>query len=596
MSFNFYFKTDTIISPKHSFFVQEQVISSILKIALPPIVLCFSWFIAFQFLQKFFRLSNKKFQLGLSWFFLYSLVVVLSVLPFGVKLILELSIPIQITLLLVGLATLFVKVGSRMALGFKLSYKILLGAISLVCVYAVVLVTNFVHLDGREPSVFSSYGSLHTGKYSFLAQYIFQCQALPRIQHNLGQAILAFVTREMAGGTFTYALSWILALSLIALLVLCLGLLEVYLNQELSKKLIAIASVVMMFGNFGLSMAHVTVNDSGNPMFLVGYSDTLYGVFAVIFLSKLLTTNTNFGIFKNIAAHVLVLVTLALSNPQTLIILLVVIPTFLVIKSKWQNLSHFVISVAFGSLVWRGQSGMLGTFGNEVFKIPGVEVPNLASLSSSFLEIFSPGLPFLVGSFQILESEIEPRGIDAAKDFVESFGLAEYSRAFWSLEQFFISSLRPIFWPIVGLLIMFILSIRKKTFHNFDSQKSGVVGRVLNGGLLQISGFYLVITLPVSLLFKINNLKWEMSRFIFAPLTIGMVFLSLLICWLALRDNNLKKVILVAGVLATPTLIHVLLLITRNLPYFTLGSFVTEIGQIGLIQENILVKCLDPSG
>jgi len=258
---------------------------------------------------------------------------------------------------------------------------------------------------------------------------------------------------EVNGGTHTYNLVWILTVSIAALVHVAIGLIQIFLKQVLDSKLILMAILILLSGNFALSFSYVLANDSGNPILLVGYADTLFGIFALFFLGYFVTESRNHKRGRQIIVLSMVFTTLFFSSPQTLVLIPIFVLYFLVMRQGVLSLDP-LLSLFLSILFWRGQSGLLSYNEGEGVRIPGISPQIISNPLELGQEVFSPGYPFLLGSFIDVPYEIAPRGIDSAKDFLVYFESGEYTRAIWSLEQLFLSTIRPLFWPLLGIIIV----------------------------------------------------------------------------------------------------------------------------------------------
>jgi len=459
----------------------------------------------------------------------------------------------------------------------------------LISSYLIVFFFNFSWVEGRPKGVMSSFGSLHSGKYSFLAEYASQCSAIPAINHNVGQSIASSMIKALSGNTHTYILSWLLFLSILGFLLFSWGLIENLLTLRLSKFWLILTGFLVLFGNFALSSALVLINDSGNPIALVGYSDTIFGLFAFLYLISIGFSQHLAHSLRRVFVLSIIFVALIYSAPQILILIPIAI-IYKVFKRNYSDLRKLVSSLILSLLVWRGQSGLLAPLGAESVVIPGFSTLKFEqSLFSS--ESLSPGFPFLVGSFSSFPFEINPKALDSSKDFVASVAEGEISRALWNLEQVFLSTLRPIFWPLMGFAVIFVLLRRRR------KPQIGFVKKIQLMDTHQIvtmfiySMFYFIVTFPLTFMFKINGLKWEMTRFTFPGLVVGMFFIILIFTALLQSAKRKATMVLFAAILTFPAIVHVSAQVSRNLKHIEFSSYQTEVGRVGVLEEEIIVPC-----
>ena len=237
---------------------------------------------------------------------------------------------------------------------------------------------------------------------------------------------------------------------------------------------------------------------------------------------------------------------------------------------------------------------MLATLSKEI-AIPGVAGDgSKLSIPSSFNELISPGLPYVVNSLDLKSSPLEifPKGIDLFKSLlaevqpVNGIPVIDPARLFWYSEQIFLATLRPVFWPVLGI-VLFALICNTKFSKRFMQRVSYPESELTP--TVSLIGLNLLVTFPLSFLIQFGGKKWEMSRFSFLNWAIGMFFISLLFIYFRIyKKFRAAQLIFIFTVI--PTVLH---LITRLAVNATGAAFSldTPVGVIGVIQEVIRINC-----
>lgn len=560
-----------------------------LHLVTTPLLIFILWFFGYKVVILTTKVSNKLLSLGLSWYLVYAFLVLFCMTPFGIKIFSQQLELFRTSIVLIAVVIFIRQIRNfylhkpHMPIGAKKAFAL---AVGFLIFYIIILLLNIVNINNRLESVFSSMGTLHTGKYVYLSEYMTQCQNIPSIRNNLGQSSLAFIITDLSGGTNTYSLTWILASSMASLMFFAWGLIEIILEKPLVLAQKLISGSVFLFGNYALSLAYVLVNDSGSPIFLVGYSDTLFGIFALLLFGYMSSTSTSISSKSLVIISLLVISGLYWTSPQSLLLVGVCL-IHLALRRDWTRGLRIFLGFILSLFAWRGQSGILGFASGPAMEIPGIISPNVSNPLQAGGELFSPGIPFLVGSFVDVPYEISPRAMDSAKDLIESLKIPDYSRAIWHLEQFSLSTIRPVFWPLLAYGMILLLH---RNIAAFDKSTSAI--RALRSSSIFIVSFtYLIMSFTVTLFFKFNQMKWEMTRFPFSALAVGMLLLSILILILFSIPNKRKLTLFIMSFLIFPTVLHSTSLLYRNIDNINLGYLQVEIGKIGFLEETIHVNC-----
>lgn len=564
------------------------LLSFLSQIAFPLLLIDAFWFITYLFINNWLKDHfNTYIIIGISWFVLFSSLVTFA-LTFSVRVYLSVPFFLLIAAIAIYILIKFLVRGTLMNLSLRIG--ILKTLVASIPFFLVFFLNNWG--NNFAGSSYASLGTLHSAKYSYLSEYIEVCRNLPAIKNNVGQSIVVAFFSSSTHATATYLLFLVLVFSLLALAFLAYGLFMKYFPQSSNLDRVY-ALAIFTLGSYALSLAVATINDSGNPLFLVGYSDSLVSIFYFFILTELLKESTEVSFGKKLLLLIPGTITLWVSSPQALILIPVTL-LYLIYKKSWKN-SLLVVSAFITSLVvWRNQTGMLATLSKEI-AIPGVAGDgSKLSIPSSFNELISPGLPYVVNSLDLKSSPLEifPKGIDLFKSLlaevqpVNGVPVIDPARLFWYSEQIFLATLRPVFWPVLGI-VLFALICNTKFSKRFMQRVSYPESELIP--TVSLIGLNLLVTFPLSFLIQFGGKKWEMSRFSFLNWAIGMFFISLLFIYLRI-NRNFRAAQLIFIFTVIPTVLH---LITRLAVNATGAAFSldTPVGVIGVLREAIFVNC-----
>ena len=564
------------------------LLSFLSQIAFPLLLISAFWFITYLFINNWLKDHfNKYIIIGIAWFVLFSSLVTFA-LTLSVRV--YLSVPFFLLIAAIAIYILFKFLVRGTLMNLSLRIGILKTLVASIPFFLVFFLNNWG--NNFAGSSYASLGTLHSAKYSYLSEYIEVCRKLPAIKNNVGQSIVVAFFSSSTHATATYLLFLVLVFSLLALAFLAYGLFTKHFPQSSNLDRVY-ALAIFTLGSYALSLAVPTINDSGNPLFFVGYSDSLVSIFYFFILTELLKESTKVPVGQKLFLLIPGTITLWVSSPQALILIPVTL-MYLIYKKSWKN-SLLVVSAFVTSLVvWRNQTGMLATLSKEI-AIPGVaDDGSKLSIPSSFNELISPGLPYVVNSLDLKSSPLEifPKGIDLFKSLiaevqpVNGIPVIDPARLFWYSEQIFLATLRPVFWPLLGIVLFALIcntKFSKRFMQRFSYPESELTPTV------SLIGLNLLVTFPLSFLIQFGGKKWEMSRFSFLNWAIGMFFISLLFIYFRIyKKFRAAQLIFIFTVI--PTVLH---LITRLAVNATGAAFSldTPVGVIGVIQEVIRINC-----
>ena len=384
------------------------------------------------------------------------------------------------------------------------------------------------------PFFLKSIGSLHSPRYSWIANYIEYCNSIPVLGQNTGQSVLAFIAGYvLTPAPYLFLFLW-LAFSVFSLGFFIHGVLNQYTNNP---KNLLWGVAIFLLGGTALSTTHVLVVDSGSPFFFSGYTDTLIGIFSVFFITILFGAIQKEGLNWKLWWIMLLLLSVNyLSSPQNIVLIFLVFSILLIRKtlSKY-SVFYFLAVFLLSAVLFIPQGGML-TPSSQHTK---VNYPGMMSVSNAregkatehgIKEkgvIIYPGYPFHYdgifgwksGQTQLLEEALGYKS-----------NLTENIPSFvWTLERVAINSIVVLFFPMAGLIYL-----KKYRLNPKPCSKSEVDRLYLFGLLFFIFGLF------ISFPFSLNGYKWELSRFMIPGIAIGMLGFSLFVLD-QMKKNKEKK-------------------------------------------------------
>jgi hypothetical protein len=418
----------------------------------------------------------------------------------------------------------------------------------------------------------SSIGSLHTGKYVYFAEYLKLCTELPKVRHNLAQSNFAAVISHISGSNTALSLMGVLVFSKVAIASFIY-----YLSHSivgLKRSLSFIVMLVTTAGSFSLSMAHLLVHDSGNPLILNGYSDVIFGIFVMLFVCMLFASEEFKFLWKSLILLVPLNVTLLIGSPQVFLLIAGLSILFILLK-QWRNIAAInMLSIVIALLIWRNSTGILATGVANVFEF----LPKTTYKWFSG-ELISPGIPYMIGSPGMQSSEINPKVIDVFKFLLSE---TDVQRMVWHFEIAIWLILKVLFWPLLGLLLGFLLNVSTKFGEKVGLEdKSYQVLR--KNGLIAVFSF--VLLFPITFFLKLGEMKWETTRFAFPAYVLLMFIMSATLLKINQQNRLMPIAIGLLGLL--PTLIFVGLAMKYSIQAGLITSSSSDFGVFSLFGKTI---------
>ncbi len=371
------------------------------------------------------------------------------------------------------------------------------------CSLTILLPLYWHPIDNDINDNFSHIGSLHSVKYAWISNFIFTCNFIPILGQNTGQSLFVSLLNLLFGAKPFIYLSTLLIWAQFFLFILVFGFLKIYFDYCRSLAY----AIIIFLGTSSLSLTHILVIDSGSPLLLNGYTDTLLGIFS-IFIFYYLYRYINLWKSKDYLLYCVFLIANFLSSPQNILYILLInfLLIFLCYKTLFKkllfiNLITFIVCILGVSL-----GGMLTPKFLQVDFSSHV-AQTLFSKSSSLgsgLQ-FIPGIPFYYGSMSSGWHFGNMDLLKAAQNILFEPNL-KFASLIWMVESILLNSFRILAVPFLGVIfLIFHLNSKNFKFHfnNHDYFKFCFATI-----LLFTIGF--IICFFISL----NGYKWELSRFI----------------------------------------------------------------------------------
>ncbi len=351
----------------------------------------------------------------------------------------------------------------------------------------------------------SHIGSLHSVKYAWISNFIFICNYIPVLGQNTGQSLyVSFLTLLFGAKPFLY-LSTLLIWSQFILFILVFGVFKIFFDCYRSLAY----SLLIFLGTSSLSLTHILVIDSGSPLLLNGYADTLIGIFSIFIFYHLYNYINDWKV-KDFILFGIVLLVNFLSAPQNILFILVI--NFLISIIGYKNkiflkkiliINLFTLLISFCGIFLGGMLTPSFLQTNFVFNF----LQTLFSKSSSIGYGFNiiPGIPFYYGSM----SEGWVFGnmdlLKQGQSLISEPSL-KLSNLIWILESIFFNSIRVLTVPFIGyVFVVFHLNLSKL---NFSANNNYFYKFCFFTFLLFSIGFIICFFI------SFNGYKWEFSRFL----------------------------------------------------------------------------------
>ena len=379
-------------------------------------------------------------------------------------------------------------------------------------------------------NAFATIGSLHSVRYVELAQYMLINNYSPIIGQNSGQSTITYLSLLLGVNSGYVTLTIFLTASIIFISFIIYYLFNLFIKN---RNLSVFATLIFLTANTALSTNHILIIDSGSPFFVNGYTDTIIGIFTIlsfILIYKFLYSLDKIG-YKEMLILLILLIGSFFSAPQNIILFTTLIGFLFVLKIyKKICIKHFkiiTILIFFSSVIAIPQGGMLTPKKlHENLNIPGMM--SISSMDKNSISI-APGV---FHYSQYIDTFHKDRYDSNIIEMAKSFKNKDYRLVLLYLEDIFVMSLRMLFFPISGFILLFLYS--NKLIQ--DEENLYLVNFIKISGVVFFAVGFL-ISFPIA----ISGHKWELVRFLIPGIVLGL-FSFILIAFLSFkkRINHFK--------------------------------------------------------
>ncbi len=383
-------------------------------------------------------------------------------------------------------------------------------------------------------------GSLHSVKYVNLAEYILQNNYIPIIGQNTGQSIITYLLLFTGAKSGYVVLTTFLVASIIFLILIVYDLFNLFLNN---KVLSIFATFIFFMANTALSTSHILIIDSGSPLFLNGYSDTIVGVAIIIILTILYSGFSKFHKI-NFSFYPLILLLLIGSffvAPQNIPLLIGAIILISIFRIPVKHKYIIGVMLFFSLIISIPQGGMLTPSSlQDKPEIDGMVQLFAEHTKDNPLIRVNPGLLFHIHHIDTFDSSNHYERRKFIEVLLNKPNLQQFKLALFYFEETAITSIRMLFFPITGFILLFLYFNRFKERYHIGSDIFDIRLLKTLGLSVFLIGFF------IAFFFDIRGFKWEMSRFTIPGIVFGM-FSFILFIFLIIQNNrsNIRLKILV---------------------------------------------------
>jgi hypothetical protein len=481
--------------------------------------------------------------LGLAFFFGMALFLFLFALSGAIIPSAKASLLIS-TLLLLGIAWLGKKIwlsaGSMDGALDQFAAAFIISSAALLLIWLPPLNTP----DGQIHYNHDLFGSANSGRYANIAGYVSLQDAIPIVNQNFGQSLLASIPMLLGQDAPYLALYLWLSLSVAFSILILYGLFR---HFKLPKAYALLAVFAVMVGNSALSLTHVLTIDSGSPLIYNGYTDSIFSLwtFLVFLIWAMSVAGHPHGQQAPLAAVPVVLgFAWNLTSGQNIIfaafvLAFVLLRLFLAKKSLAFPVLLFAAFLIFAAAgATRG-----GMFFPKSLDHSRAEIVGSYSPNSNLTAKYSPGVYYFFSgpyntwtgshvltsyfSQNLSDSDMEAKISARRSELSVSYGPFKTLSLFALKLQYYVfyhetlvfDALRVFFFPIAGILAAFYLA------HYGKKGQAADPGTGLLFGLADYLLIILALGLCIAFSVSIGSFKAEFARFLIIPYWLGLVLL-----------------------------------------------------------------------
>lgn len=373
----------------------------------------------------------------------------------------------------------------------KISQKDLAFFLVLIALFSIQNLCNWT-FDGPtydiHTSPHSSFGSMESGRYSNISNFIIKNGFIPVLGQNYLQSIYAAFNQTNSSLSNLYAL---LSLNQ-AILFICL-LRSSQRFFKLDTGFSWLATLFIYFGSWSISTSHIFLIDSGAPLFITGYSDTIISLGS--FLAFYAIANSGIQLTKKSILIFVISFGWAFCAPQNILFVITYLSLMALIKFvrstkiELYPLAASSVAIALASMF----GGMLSPLFRRTINH---NITGILETSEKVSPKLNPSFDYLVFHSTEPGFAFTHRSINFLSDSLSG-----------SLDL-----MRILFIPLLGIGLWLFFRNRKELSKELKPHELGICTFIL--------------TLLFCLLISFGENKWAVSRFILPGLIIHILVLT----------------------------------------------------------------------
>ena len=377
-------------------------------------------------------------------------------------------------------------------------------------------------------------GSLHSPRYANIALYIIENNSIPVLAQNYSQSVFISIPHYFGLNSYLFSLLLFLTLNIFFLIYLIKILLQSYFSSTFEVNL---CIIFIILGCFSLPNNFYLLIDSGWPILLNGYSDTIIGISTFILVFIYIKDFKEKQLTYSFYAFIGVTCIFWFSNAiQNLLYLAILCYIFKLIIKKNKYLFFLIPFLILGII----SGGMITPSKlQSKNKIPGAKIiNNNVTNTINFL----PGLPYYK-----LQDGFKKNTFDISSVKYLWHGNNIETSKYYKIYSIFGFEI------LILPFIVIIYNLKTKTFIE----------------LTQLVYKFFICALILVFPFSIFNQKWELSRILIIPYFFTYILIFSMINNFY-KTNHFRKYILITIVviLTIPTLKTYLITTLNNKKYF----------------------------
>ncbi len=465
--------------------------------------------------------------------------------------------------------------------GFFLMYKFFKTNVLKILIFTFfIFIMVFLYwVQITEPIFyFTRIGSLHTGDYALVSEFINRYNEIPTIRRNMAQMMLGSIPMLFGFGNAIFSLYVFLCFSILFMSIFILGIINFF---NISKNKIIPFFLIFAFGSFSLSLTRVIIIDAGNPLIAYGYTDTLmanwFAIFSIFFIYYLFKNNRNLQFKELFLVFVIFSANFLYGSHNLLLLIPLVFFLFLFKQINLKQLTQIsfvlllslIIALSFGGLltleIFSTDTG-LGSMDATHSLTQRIEMtthPILTYVPTLHHYGLGKNGEWISNPFLFTLHSMQNLGTLLPDEFTLKKTVYFILHFINANEILFFNSLRLIFWPLFAYITFLII----RNHILIEGLERDYLNFIFIGSFsIFISAYF------ISFFLAYYGMKWELSRFMMGGMQLGMLFLVLVFNSLNSRFRFFEKILfpLLTILIVSGPLTHIFLRSYENLIKFLL--------------------------